>query len=173
MFRLGSSFFSDLPLGCRYSAFIHGFFNWNQSFGWKNRGEFSLDGFSIADDLFGGLFMVKRVLSVSRTGLRDWLVQRISAIYMAFFTLFFSIYFFSNSPWSFEQWSQCFANPWVRVATLIYIFLMLWHAWIGLWTVVTDYVQCKKIRAFIYFSALFILGGSFLYACLLLLPMTI
>lgn len=112
--------------------------------------------------------MVKRVLSVNRTGFRDWLVQRISALYMAFFVLFFGIYIFANAPFSFEQWNSIFVNPLMKIATLIFIFLMLWHAWIGLWTITTDYIQCKKIRALIYLFSSLILGGGFLYSCLIL-----
>lgn len=86
------------------------------------------------------------VLKVSHSGLRDWLIQRISAIVIGLYFIFIAAYLSNNQPLYFAQWRHLFNNGLVKVATLIAILAIIWHGWIGLWIVLTDYVKKASVR---------------------------
>ena len=81
----------------------------------------------------------------SRAGLRDWVIQRVSAVIVLAYFIFVGVFLFTNH--SVLQWRQLFAHQWMKVLSLIALVSISWHAWIGLWTVLTDYVHNKKIQS--------------------------
>lgn len=87
--------------------------------------------------------MVKKM---DRAGLRDWIVQRVTALLIGVYTLFLFAYFLSNPSLTYATWRGLFDSLWMRLATLLVLVSVLWHAWIGLWTVFTDYVKPKCVR---------------------------
>lgn len=90
--------------------------------------------------------MVKSVLSVSHQGLRDWIIQRVTAIVMAVYCVGIIVFFFKNTEITFDVWHSLFSQPWVKIATILFLLSILYHAWIGIWTVFTDYVKCYVLR---------------------------
>lgn len=86
------------------------------------------------------------VVKASHSGLRDWLVQRISAVIIGLYVIFIAVYLFLNQPVYFAQWHKLFDNIIVKIATLITLVAIVWHAWIGLWTVLTDYIKYLGLR---------------------------
>lgn len=90
--------------------------------------------------------MVKTVLSVAHIGLREWKIQRITAIYMAIFSIWFLGYLIFHPGISFAEWHTFFSNAAVKVATILCLVSILYHAWIGMWTIFTDYVKCTVLR---------------------------
>lgn len=90
--------------------------------------------------------MVTNVTSLTGNGLKDWLWQRASAIYLAiyFITLFFYLIF--NQPLNYTTWHLLWQTPWIQVATGIAMIMVGLHAWIGIWTVTTDYLKCTILR---------------------------
>ena len=114
--------------------------------------------------------MVKSVLGVNHQGFRDWLIQRVSAILMAIYSIGMVIFFALHPDVTYTDWYNLFSSLSVKVITLIVILSLLWHAWIGIWTVVTDYIKCSILRLTInsivllvlvalFFAGLFILWG--------------
>lgn len=89
--------------------------------------------------------MVTAVTSLGRSGLSDWLVQRLSAIVLTAYTLFIVGFLVLNPGVSYEQWSGLFDQLWVRVFTLLTILSVAAHGWIGLWAVLTDYVTNRMM----------------------------
>jgi succinate dehydrogenase / fumarate reductase membrane anchor subunit len=112
--------------------------------------------------------MVKAVYGVNHQGLRDWLVQHISAFIMAIYTLGLVIFLMIHSGINYASWSMLFASPWMKVATEIVFLLLLTHAWIGVWTVITDYVKCAWLRLTLYVFVLLALVAFFIAAALIL-----
>lgn len=90
--------------------------------------------------------MVKTVLSVSHQGLRDWIYQRLTAIVMAVYSVGL-IYFFLTNEVTYFSWHELFVPLWMKVATLLFLGSFLIHAWIGMWTVYTDYIKPVLIRS--------------------------
>lgn len=87
--------------------------------------------------------MVTAVTSFGRSGLYDWLIQRVTAVVMAVYTIFLAVYILSHPELNFAQWQQLFDHLWMRVFSLLTLFSIAVHAWIGLWSVLTDYVTIR------------------------------
>lgn len=83
---------------------------------------------------------------VNRLGYQDWFVQRITALLIGIYTVFIIVFLWAHHPISYLQLHALFSDWLMKVATLIVIFSVLWHAWIGLWTIFTDYVKSKPVR---------------------------
>ena len=103
------------------------------------------------------------VVKSSHVGLRDWLVQRISAVVIGVYFIFIVGYLLQNQPLYFAQWRHLFNNGLVKVATLVVLIAVLWHAWIGLWTVLTDYVKNAGLRVVLQSLVIILLLGYVLW----------
>ncbi len=82
--------------------------------------------------------------SVSKRGLRDWQMQRITAVLALFY--FIAIGWLLFSGFSLASWKTLFSKLWMQGVTIFALLVVCWHAWIGLWTVLTDYVHKKTVR---------------------------
>ena len=79
-------------------------------------------------------------------GVGNWLVQRLSAVAMALYTILAVPYVLWRSPASHEQWKALFAGGFFRLATLTAIVALLWHAWIGMRDILIDYLHGFALR---------------------------
>lgn len=77
----------------------------------------------------------------SASGLRPWVVQRLSALYMAGYVIFFSVALATGVAHSYAAWRSWFAYPGVNIATGLFITLLLLHIWVGMRDVVIDYAH--------------------------------
>ena len=90
--------------------------------------------------------MVNNVTSLTGNGLKDWLIQRATAVYFAAYTIFLFGFLLLHPNLNFEQWHALFVNPIFQITTAIGLLALSFHAWIGIWTVTTDYINCTAIR---------------------------
>ena len=89
----------------------------------------------------------KRVVTGAHYGLRDWLVQRVTATLMALFTLVLLVQvIFSSGPIGYEQWAGIFAAQWMKFLTFTVIVAMLWHVWVGVRDIWMDYIKPVGLR---------------------------
>lgn len=102
-------------------------------------------------------------------GLKAWLVQRLSAVYMAVFILFVVAKMLWLSPHNYQQWVSWIAHPAVNAAMGLFIVSLLLHAWIGLRDVIMDYVQSVALRAGLFALLIILLSGCGLWSLRLLL----
>lgn len=79
-------------------------------------------------------------------GLRSWLLQRLSAVYMALFIIYVVVYFLLRAPSSHSAWQSWLSHPAVSVASAGFLLALLLHAWIGMRDVVLDYVHPVAAR---------------------------
>jgi succinate dehydrogenase / fumarate reductase membrane anchor subunit len=114
------------------------------------------------------MVMVKSVLGVSHRGLTDWIVQRLSAIYMAIFVLWLMGFFLLHPGLSYAEWHGLFASNSTKVFSLLFILAIVKHAWVGMWTVYTDYIKCAVLRGVLNVLTLFLLSACFLWGFLIL-----
>ncbi len=84
--------------------------------------------------------MVTAVTSYGKNGLRDFVVQRLSAIVLAAYTVFLVGFIVLTPELTYEVWSNLYSQLWMRVFTLLALLSTAAHAWIGLWVIVTDYL---------------------------------
>ena len=83
---------------------------------------------------------------MTSSGIKDWLLQRFSAVYLAFYSLFFVYFYFTTSEITFNVWQGLFNSKYMQLATIIAFISIAVHGWIGLWTVATDYLKSTSIR---------------------------
>lgn len=84
--------------------------------------------------------MVTYVTNFSRSGLYDWMAQRVSAVVLAVYTLFLLGYVIANPGMDYAQWNGLFSQGWMRVFSLLTLVALGAHAWVGMWTITTDYL---------------------------------
>ncbi|TNC82561.1 MAG: succinate dehydrogenase, hydrophobic membrane anchor protein [Oleiphilus sp.] len=90
--------------------------------------------------------MVASVTSLGRNGLYDWLIQRVSAVVLAAYSLFLLGYLVCSPETTYEQWSALFENTLMRIFSLLALISLAAHAWVGLWTISTDYIKPTGLR---------------------------
>ncbi len=112
--------------------------------------------------------MVKSVLGVNHQGLTDWLIQRVSAIVMVIYCVGMLVFFSMHADLAYYDWHGLFAHLWMKVATLLVLTSLLYHAWIGMWTVFTDYVKPFVLRLVLHVIVLFALVAFFFEGALIL-----
>ncbi|NTS77549.1 succinate dehydrogenase, hydrophobic membrane anchor protein [Catenovulum sp. SM1970] len=95
--------------------------------------------------------MVNNAATLGRSGVHDFLIIRASALILAAYAIFLVAYIFCTPNISFADWTGLFSNTAMKVFTILALFGLLAHAWIGLWQVLTDYVKCTKLRLFLQF----------------------
>ncbi|QTS83691.1 succinate dehydrogenase, hydrophobic membrane anchor protein [Coxiella endosymbiont of Amblyomma nuttalli] len=83
---------------------------------------------------------------ISRLGYQSWFIQRMTALLSGIYGVFIVVFLWVYHPISYLQWHALFDHWLVKIMTLIVIFNVLLHAWIGLWTIFTDYVKNKFMR---------------------------
>ncbi|WP_444930075.1 succinate dehydrogenase, hydrophobic membrane anchor protein [Microbulbifer sp. SSSA002] len=89
--------------------------------------------------------MVKTVTSFGRSGTFDWLYQRVTAVILLAYTLFIVGFIFFSQDFGYQAWSELFAQRWMRVFSLVALLSTIIHAWIGLWSVITDYITNRMM----------------------------
>lgn len=89
--------------------------------------------------------MVTSVTSFGRSGLYDWLIQRVSSVVLAAYTIFIVVYLVVNPELTYEQWQSLYSQLWMRVFSLAALLSFISHAWIGLWSVLTDYLTTRLL----------------------------
>ncbi|MCZ2102993.1 MAG: succinate dehydrogenase, hydrophobic membrane anchor protein [Comamonadaceae bacterium] len=98
----------------------------------------------------------KRLVVGAHYGLRDWLVQRLTAIVMALFTLALLIQLIaSKGPIGYDTWAGIFASQWMKSITFATIVALIWHAWVGVQSIWMDYIKPDGLRLIFYLVTVF------------------
>jgi len=101
----------------------------------------------------------KRVVVGAHYGVRDWLVQRATAVLMALFTVVIVVQCLAPGEMSYEKWGGIFAHQWMKVLTFVMVGSILWHAWVGVRDVFMDYVKPLAARLVLQVAAIAWLVG--------------
>ncbi|MES2819048.1 MAG: succinate dehydrogenase, hydrophobic membrane anchor protein [Pseudomonadota bacterium] len=84
--------------------------------------------------------MVTNVTNLSRSGLYDWMAQRVSAVVLAAYFIFLLGYLAASPGLTYSDWSALFSHNWMRIFSLLALVALSAHAWVGMWTISTDYL---------------------------------
>jgi succinate dehydrogenase / fumarate reductase, membrane anchor subunit len=87
-----------------------------------------------------------RIVTGAHYGLRDWLAQRITAVIMAVYSVIALIVLLSGVPLTYAVWKDLFSQGWMRVATLLFMASLAWHAWVGVRDILMDYIKPAGLR---------------------------
>lgn len=79
-------------------------------------------------------------------GLRAWVLQRISAVYLAVYLVVAGGTLLLQAPFGYAEWKAGFAHPAVNVATAVFFGALLVHAWVGMRDILIDYVHPQVLR---------------------------
>jgi succinate dehydrogenase / fumarate reductase membrane anchor subunit len=112
--------------------------------------------------------MVNDVTSLTGNGLKDWLIQRVTSVYFAVYSFFIIGFLFSHPGLEFAQWHALFSNALVQIASAIALLALSLHAWIGIWTVTTDYLKCTAIRLTVQMLVVLWLLSQFVWGLMIL-----
>ena len=74
-------------------------------------------------------------------GLRPWLLQRLSAVYLGVYTVYLFWHFALHAPTDFIAWQGWVASSTVSVSAALFFLALLLHVWVGLRDVLMDYVR--------------------------------
>ncbi|KXS54152.1 MAG: succinate dehydrogenase, membrane subunit, binds cytochrome b556 [Marinobacter sp. T13-3] len=89
--------------------------------------------------------MVNSVTNLGRSGVYDWLIQRVTAYALALYTVFMLGFMVFNDV-NYETWTALFGQTWFKIFSLLALLSLGAHAWVGLWTVTTDYIKATLPR---------------------------
>jgi succinate dehydrogenase / fumarate reductase membrane anchor subunit len=79
-------------------------------------------------------------------GWKDWLVQRVTAVVMALYTVLFLGIVLWNGGIDHALWQALFAHAAFKLVTFVFMLALVWHAWIGVRDIWMDYVKPVGVR---------------------------
>lgn len=91
--------------------------------------------------------MIIELLTKRYPGMRLWLAQRLSAVFMAAYLLMLALVVLFKQPQGFAGWYALMSPWWWRVLTLLFFVSLIMHAWLGVRDVFKDYVFNLRLRA--------------------------
>jgi len=92
-----------------------------------------------------------------------WLLQRTTAIYLAFLTGYLLLKFIFDAPADHAELVAWVAHPVVAMALMLGVPLGLIHAWVGIRNVLIDYVHPTRLRLGLMTGFVFIILASGLW----------
>ncbi|MFL6647729.1 MAG: succinate dehydrogenase, hydrophobic membrane anchor protein [Sulfurifustaceae bacterium] len=90
--------------------------------------------------------MRPRPLGSAHRGVAGFLVQRISSLYLAGFTIYLIGYLVLQPAQDYGSWRAYFSSGAVRLAWGIFFASLLAHAWLGLRSIYMDYLKPMWVR---------------------------
>lgn len=90
--------------------------------------------------------MVSNASALGRNGVHDYILVRATAIIIALYIVYMVGFFATSGELTWQIWTGFFASAFTKVFTLLALFSVLVHVWIGMWQVLTDYVKPLAIR---------------------------
>ena len=97
-------------------------------------------------------------------GLRTWLLQRISAVYLAVFLCYVLFHALRHGGHSYIEWQAWLTSPLMNIATAGFILALVAHAWVGMRDVILDYIKPVGLRLALLSLTAVLLAGSSLWA---------
>ena len=90
--------------------------------------------------------MVIELLTKRYPGMRAWLMQRLTGLVMAIYSVMLVARVFDIKPHDYQSWLVFFEPWWIKVASLLFWISLTIHAWLGIRDVLKDYVPNAQMR---------------------------
>ena len=87
-------------------------------------------------------------------GLRDWLIQRISALILVAFLLLVGCSLALAGRLDYDSWAGVFAPVPMKLVTVVAVFALCYHAWIGVRDIWMDYVKPVGLRLLLHAASM-------------------
>lgn len=96
----------------------------------------------------------------SHTGTGSWLLQRATAVVLAFALPGLGIHLFAALPLDAAGWRALFVPSTFKVLMLLSAAALALHAWVGMRDLFMDYVHSAGLRLALYLAVIATLAGS-------------
>jgi len=90
--------------------------------------------------------VINRIVVGAHYGLKDWIIQRATAVIMAVYSVIMAVVLLLVRPSGFEAWQGIFANGPIKFLTFLFFVSLFYHAWIGIRDIWMDYIQPVGLR---------------------------
>ncbi|MGL9722281.1 succinate dehydrogenase membrane anchor subunit [Sodalis sp. (in: enterobacteria)] len=107
--------------------------------------------------------MVSNASALGRNGVHEWLLVRASAIVICLYIIYLLGFILIADTLTYDVWRGFFATPMTKVFTLLTLFSILVHTWIGMWQVLTDYIKPLALRLLLQLAIVIVLMVYLLY----------
>ena len=87
--------------------------------------------------------MVIALRSFRRSGVSDWILQRLSAVIMLVYSATILCALIPST--NFLDWHAFMTQFWMQFFSTLVLLSIAVHAWIGLWAVMTDYITVRML----------------------------
>lgn len=85
--------------------------------------------------------------SMGRNGVQDFVIQRASAVILGIYTIGLLGWMLVMSPVDYATWQGLHACTAMRIANTLALLSLIAHCWIGVWSILTDYVTPARMNA--------------------------
>ena len=115
----------------------------------------------------------KRIVVGAHYGLKEWVLQRMTAIVMAVYTLALAIAVLVTPDLNYEKWVhffnfEIFTVPVGKIMAMLAFGSLFYHAWIGIRDIWMDYIKPTGVRLGLQVLTVLWLVGSAGYAAQIL-----
>ena len=109
-----------------------------------------------------------RLVVGAHYGMKDFLVQRVTAVILAVYTIVLAVGFLFMPGFTYEGWTGLFTFtlfmlPMGQILASLAFLALAWHAWIGVRDIWMDYVRPVGIRLFLQVMTVLWLVASIVY----------
>lgn len=101
-------------------------------------------------------------------GMRTWIMQRLTAVYMLVYLLGFVYLLSCNLPLDYGRWREMFTHPFANIATTLFFYTLLYHAWVGIRDILIDYIHWSPLRYLLWVSITLSLLGLGIWVTMIL-----
>jgi len=115
----------------------------------------------------------KRLVVGAHYGIKDWLIQRITAVIMVIYTIVLGVGALITPEFTYENWVhlfnfEVFHFPLGKLLAMLTFLSIAYHAWIGVRDIWMDYVRPAGLRLTLQAFTIVWLVGSAVYAAQIL-----
>lgn len=110
-----------------------------------------------------------RGLGSAKDGTEHWWMQRVTAVFNIFLTIFFIVSVIGNAGKSYVDWIAWLSQPVVAVLMILFVVNMLYHLRLGLQVLIPDYIHkagTKSALLILSTGATVLLGGLSVFSIL-------
>ncbi|PSJ38194.1 succinate dehydrogenase, hydrophobic membrane anchor protein [Zobellella taiwanensis] len=100
--------------------------------------------------------MVTNSATFGRSGVHDFMLIRATAVILTLYTIYL-VGFIAFNDITYDVWTGFFDRTFTKVFTLLALFSVLMHGWIGAWQVLSDYVKPAFWRGLAQFGVVVLL----------------
>ncbi len=83
-----------------------------------------------------------------KSGLREWILQRFTGVFITVYFLFIVGFFFKNGGFNYLNLLILFSSFLFKLFTILFVFNLVLHVSIGFSIIITDYIEITFLRVF-------------------------